>query len=359
MEEEKLQRLRQSKFKQQELPAWRPITLPKHVVGVCVIVGVAFVAVGILIGSASSGAAKSDVVRYDTDPACHAALLQSACYLGQHDADGTPLALKEGVPLDPTCGLRAANSTASKCAVNISLSEDMQPPIYVYYQLGNFFQNHRRYVPSRLDKQLRGDDWDSEKGYRDDIESKCADAGDTCRRGHASHRTNKTDSSGAPLYWCNPCGLVARSFFNDRFELLRSDDSVVPWTQDGIAWESDVKHKYKNTSGTGNKFNLRLPEEDALVTDPDFIVWMRVAALPEFRKLYRIIHTPLKAGTYTMSITNNYDVSYFGGEKALFLTELTSIGSPTPELGYAYIAVGGCCVLAALVIVAKEKLKTA
>jgi hypothetical protein len=32
----------------------------------------------------------------------------------------------------------------------------MEPPIYVYYQLKNFYQNHRRYVKSRSDDQLRG-----------------------------------------------------------------------------------------------------------------------------------------------------------------------------------------------------------
>ncbi|MFS7906735.1 putative CDC50/LEM3 family protein [Helianthus anomalus] len=31
----------------------------------------------------------------------------------------------------------------------------MKQPIYVYYQLDNYYQNYRRYVKSRSDQQLR------------------------------------------------------------------------------------------------------------------------------------------------------------------------------------------------------------
>nr|CAD1841546.1 unnamed protein product [Ananas comosus var. bracteatus] len=31
----------------------------------------------------------------------------------------------------------------------------MKAPIYIYYELDNYYQNHRRYVKSRSDKQLR------------------------------------------------------------------------------------------------------------------------------------------------------------------------------------------------------------
>ena len=35
----------------------------------------------------------------------------------------------------------------------------------------------------------------------------------------------------------------------------------------------------------------------------DLIVWMRTAAFPNFRKLYRKIDTDLEAGDYTLKIT--------------------------------------------------------
>jgi len=46
------------------------------------------------------------------------------------------------------------------------------------------------------------------------------------------------------------------------------------------------------------------------VTDPDFIVWMRTAALPNFRKLYRIINETLAPGVYTFTVANSPSPAY-------------------------------------------------
>ncbi|MFS7999554.1 putative CDC50/LEM3 family protein [Helianthus anomalus] len=35
------------------------------------------------------------------------------------------------------------------------VTKRMKQPIYVYYQLDNYYQNYRRYVKSRSDQQLR------------------------------------------------------------------------------------------------------------------------------------------------------------------------------------------------------------
>jgi len=43
-----------------------------------------------------------------------------------------------------------------KCNVTLEVDEKMEKPVYLYYQLENFYQNHRRYVKSRNDDQLRG-----------------------------------------------------------------------------------------------------------------------------------------------------------------------------------------------------------
>lgn len=80
-----------------------------------------------------------------------------------------------------------------------------------------------------------------------------------------------------------PCGLVAKSLFNDTFNLTSSKTGEeIEIVTTGIAWESDIEHKFKN-----------LPSESEMnkkqwikVTDENFIVWMRTAGLPNFRKLY-------------------------------------------------------------------------
>ena len=53
--------------------------------------------------------------------------------------------------LTPTGGgscVQGNASTPSSCLVDFSaaITKDMKAPIYVYYHLTNFYQNHRRYV---------------------------------------------------------------------------------------------------------------------------------------------------------------------------------------------------------------------
>ena len=42
------------------------------------------------------------------------------------------------------------------CSCEISIEEDIQPPIYVMYKVGNFYQNHKKYVQSKNKLQLAG-----------------------------------------------------------------------------------------------------------------------------------------------------------------------------------------------------------
>jgi hypothetical protein len=43
-----------------------------------------------------------------------------------------------------------------QCQITFTVAKEMTAPVYVYYELQNFYQNHRRYVKSRSDKQLSG-----------------------------------------------------------------------------------------------------------------------------------------------------------------------------------------------------------
>ena len=52
------------------------------------------------------------------------------------------------------------------CTLPIVIDSDIPAPIYVYYQLDNFYQNHRRYVKSRSNEQLMGN-WLEESALDD------------------------------------------------------------------------------------------------------------------------------------------------------------------------------------------------
>ena len=56
--------------------------------------------------------------------------------------------------------------------------------------------------------------------------------------------------SGIPLIASDPaipCGLVAKSFFNDTYVLMKPDNvTAVPIDETNIAWDSDVQYKFNN-----------------------------------------------------------------------------------------------------------------
>ena len=95
----------------------------------------------------------------------------------------------------------------------------MTKPVYVYYQLDNFYQNHRRYVKSRSDAQLRG-----ETVVSSDLED-CAPLTVITLEGETTARS------------LSPCGLIANSLFNDTIALTAVPTGV-SMTQSGIAWKS-------------------------------------------------------------------------------------------------------------------------
>ena len=46
------------------------------------------------------------------------------------------------------------------CTINLKeITKEMKGPVYIYYELSGFYQNHRRYVKSRDDGQLAGGDF--------------------------------------------------------------------------------------------------------------------------------------------------------------------------------------------------------
>ena len=197
----------------------------------------------------------------------------------------------------------------STCKVNVTIPTLMKAPVYFYYGLTNFYQNHRQYVKSRDDKQLHGDSIAS-----------VGDASTFC-----DPVTSAGGSSNRSALYV-PCGLIARSTFNDTFILNNLDrGNTISWTNDGIAWQSDLDGLYSShPDSRGTPMEPPVPGctdlNNCTFQDPDFVVWMRVAALPTFRKLHRIISIDLEAGNYSVSINNNFPVYQFSGQKKFVLS---------------------------------------
>jgi len=182
-------------FQQQRLRAWQPLLTPPWVSCMFGFVFILF----IILGSAIITASKSVVdakVRYDNQPQC---------------------------------------KNSSLCYVSLTVPKQMKPPVFFYYELTNFNQNHRRYVKSRADSQLRGVNVHSGLSSCDPL----------------------ITWNSTTLY---PCGVIANSFFNDTFlgALCRSgqpnctafvNDSQ--WSEHDIAWPTDKTVKIQRSKSTG------------------------------------------------------------------------------------------------------------
>lgn len=127
----------------------------------------------------------------------------------------------EGADQD-ACKINSAGA-GTTCTLSFTATEDMNAPVYVYYQLSNFYQNHRRYVKSYYKSQLLG----------------CKSGCTTAELTKACDPLSKNGSLAL-----NPCGLIANSLFNDQIT-IQSSQAI---DYDQIAWSSDDA-KYDQPDG--------------------------------------------------------------------------------------------------------------
>ena len=291
-------RLKNSKFKQQKLPGWRPVPTIASTTIVFICFGVIFIVLGIIILLFSNKIIEV-VQRYDDLDDC-----------------------KE----------------SDTCKVELKITKDMEKTIMVYYQLNGFYQNHRRYVKSKSDDQLNGKTFTLEemKNSQDcDPVLTNEQMGVTDRKSITGVELNKDDLAV-------PCGLIAKSYFNDNFTDWKVGDESLEVDEKDIAWKADKELKYKNTED--------LSKQWIDMTDEHFIVWMRPAGLPNFRKLWGRIKRDLKAGeTVTVNVDNRFDVSKFDGKKFLILSTVNVFGGKNTFLGISYIVLGAICIVLAIV----------
>lgn len=177
---EKSRKPENTAFKQQRLASWQPILTPELVIALFLVVGIIFTPIGKWLLDESDKIYEDKII---------------------YDGSGKAA----------SCGITQQNEGAI-CSVSFTLTENVEDDLMVYYELTNFYQNHRRYVGSRSSKQLMGMQVD------DDVLSLDCD----------------------PLYkngslTLNPCGLIANSFFNDVISVTSGqtmDETDISWASD-------------------------------------------------------------------------------------------------------------------------------
>lgn len=277
---------------------------------------------------------------------------------------------------NPVCGIGSTANAGKKCQIEFVAPRDMEPPVLIHYEVDNFYQNHRRYITSRDDTQLLG----------------------------SIEQTEYSASFCEPLVklgnvTLNPCGLQANTLFNDVITLQSGNDTdgfPLVMVEEGIAWQGDLEFKYRQPDGfryetctscddcscdgpdwscedrgpyidpdgichryfyPNDNTTQYLHETYPMVVSPiegvlnhHFVVWMRAAALPKFRKLYGWIDQHVAEGTVLkFEVEANWEVQSFRGGKALVVSDSHTFGGKNEELANNFIIVGGMCMFFAII----------
>eukprot|EP00571_Detonula_confervacea_P013602 CAMPEP_0172310440 /NCGR_PEP_ID=MMETSP1058-20130122/11483_1 /TAXON_ID=83371 /ORGANISM="Detonula confervacea, Strain CCMP 353" /LENGTH=429 /DNA_ID=CAMNT_0013023247 /DNA_START=54 /DNA_END=1343 /DNA_ORIENTATION=+ len=360
-------------LKQQRMKSWQPLLDPKWVIATYLLIGIIFIPTGIALHKKSK-----DLIELKT-------IYESYT--------------KAGPPAD-VIGCEIGNSpnqmylnNEQTCQIQMQVpfdKGDMQPPVMVHYELANFHQNYLSYFNSFDQYQLFGS-----------MKQDAVSAGDC-------NPLNIIDGTTI-----NPCGLIANTLFNDVITLVSivgPDGELIqnaPMVETGIAWSSDLEWKYRQPdgfrseqcascdqcdctelNGEGEKawsckepytnedgvcFRYYYPKDDTTqylyetypmvvspldgVTNEHFVVWMRTAALPLFRKLYGYIEQPIPAGSVlTFNVQANFIVERLEGHKALVVSNTYIFGGKNHWLGTLFIIVGSVAAIFGVLFLAKDVL---
>lgn len=334
-------------FRQQRLKAWQPILTPKTVIPFLFLLAAIFAPLGVAIVYYTYNVEKLqiDYSKCATLATDSYAKVPSK-YTNWHFRHKNT---------DPDFQWRVLNGTdadgdrTETCFVKFNLPRDLKPPIYLYYRLTNFYQNHRKYVDSVDPKQIAGHALDA-----DSLSTNC--------------KPLRLVGDGSDEKVIYPCGLIANSLFNDTFSspvLLNSktgsDNETYVLTSKGISWASDRKHQFKKTTYKPEdivpppNWAKMFPQGYNLSNIPDLSQWeqlqnwMRTAGLPTFFKLYlKNTTTTFTLGTYEIQIGLNYPASMYGGTKSLVITTNSVFGGRNMTLGIVYLIVAIVCLVCAI-----------
>lgn len=345
---------------QQRVEAWHPILDPVWVIVAFFYLGAILLPVAFKINSIQNNVIEMSTSYDDYDNYTFAPTSSPANLIITGDNN--------------TCGIGTVYNANKTCTLTFLTPENeyMYPPIFIYYELRNFHQNHRNYYQSKDAYQLKGKVGDQDKVSATDCDP-------------LNILGNIT---------LNPCGLIANTLFNDYFTLIGGKDingNDLVMNESGITWLSDYKYLYSQPNGfnysvcevcdetcclpgdscttpyynksDGLCYRYYYPNDDTTqylyetypmiispiqgVLNEHFMVWMRISVSPTFRKLYGYIDQVIPPNTtLTFQVNANYVVTTFQGGKSVVISTTSIFGGRTDYFYKIFFISGLFCLVA-------------
>ena len=220
------------------------------------------------------------------------------------------------------------------CSVELQIDRDLSPPVFLFYELTNFYISHRRFTQSWFGSHFLSQKFDS-------VDSGCA---------AYSRNANGT------IYF--PCGMVTNAFFNDtisplNFTINKRDITFSRYVGNKFVQPSLARQEeILNATASPAAWPFSVYSLSGGMENEDFMAWHSTSAFPNFRKLYGVINGTITAKTYTFHIVYSYPVTSVGASKFISIATTAWMGGqPSGFLSYSFLIFGILIALTTLLIV--------
>ncbi|ODN00473.1 putative ALA-interacting subunit 4 [Orchesella cincta] len=347
-----------TKFSQQKLDGWEPIVTPKTIWKQLCVLGILITAMGVCMLVFDILHTSEIIIPYSSSTECEM-VRKDIFQLNLRAAD---------------CKEKCTHVSDRICSTEFTVPFDMHTPVYIYYEITNFHQNHRLYTKSKDDHQLFGRLYD----FQDQpvIPYGCSPA-------------ELIDRTGKVYY---PCGAIAGSMFSDVFTLENKTGSKIPIDETHISFTDFKKLKYAQPLGLDDPMDYvnykngefikqftwpkhwseeRWKEwfESGGVKNPAFVNWMQPYHSSTIRKLYGSISGTVEGcqkdrvlcrGSYKFAIKYRFDVDSTKpkSKKNIILATTSFFGTRNIPRAIAIISFGLIILICSVLFFVKQSFLT-
>lgn len=226
---------------------------------------------------------------------------------------------------------------SEECEINFDVQKKIKGPVYIYYKLMNFYNNHIEYVKSKNFDQLRGEIISESRANKT-----CEDF--SINKQLKDYQGVNSSLNGRILddyKVLDPCGKIARSLFNDSYQLFFNNSVEIPIKNDSICRKID-KLNFKNSL---DYMDFQYINKE----DEHFMNWMNMEIFPNFIKKWGNINVDLEKGKYKLKIYDRWGKKEWDIHKYFVIAKGSDFGK---EKFFGYVlAISACLTLFIIIIV--------